>query len=87
MVRAKRRGFVLLALVILATIVGFGVSRSRLAKQRGFNPDEFEHLHFAWLTSQGQVAYRDYFDHHAPLLHLAFAEWLKMGDQQVRTAR
>ena len=66
--------------LLLLTLAGFGLSRSQLARQRGFNPDELEHLHFAWLTAQGQVAYRDYFDHHAPLLHLVFASRLERGE-------
>ncbi|MFN2432438.1 MAG: hypothetical protein ABR599_06415, partial [Gemmatimonadota bacterium] len=38
-----------------------------------FDPDEFLHLHAAWLISQGQVPYRDYFDHHAPAFHALLA--------------
>ncbi len=30
--------------------------------------DEFEHLHASWLVSIGQVPYRDFFEHHNPLL-------------------
>lgn len=30
--------------------------------------DEFEHLHAAWLVSIGKVPYRDFFEHHNPLL-------------------
>ena len=76
----------LVVLLVVATIVGFGVSRRGLTKHRGFNPDEFEHLHFSWLTSEGRIAYRDYFDHHTPLLHLAFAQWLKKEDVQDEAA-
>jgi hypothetical protein len=36
----------------------------------GFNEDELQHLHAAWLVGQGLVPYRDYFDHHPPLYHL-----------------
>jgi hypothetical protein len=38
-----------------------------------FGNDEFEHLHFAWSVSRGQVPYRDYFDHHTPALQYALA--------------
>ena len=30
--------------------------------------DEFEHLHASWLISIGQLPYRDFFEHHHPLL-------------------
>ncbi len=30
--------------------------------------DEFEHLHASWLVSIGQVPYKDFFEHHHPLL-------------------
>jgi len=30
--------------------------------------DEFEHLHASWLVSTGKVPYRDFFEHHHPLL-------------------
>lgn len=39
----------------------------------GFNEDELQHLHAAWLVGQGQIPYRDYFDHHPPLFHFAAA--------------
>lgn len=68
-----------LLLLAVAAILAFGVSRARLAKQRGFNPDELEHLHFSWLIAEGRAPYRDYFDHHGPLLHRIFAERLKRG--------
>lgn len=32
------------------------------------NPDEFEHLHAAWLVSLGQLPFRDFFEHHSPLI-------------------
>lgn len=30
--------------------------------------DEFEHLHAAWLISIGEIPYKDFFEHHHPLL-------------------
>ncbi|MBR5599347.1 MAG: glycosyltransferase family 39 protein [Alphaproteobacteria bacterium] len=30
--------------------------------------DEFEHLHASWLVSIGQIPYKDFFEHHHPLL-------------------
>jgi len=40
---------------------------------RYFDPDEFQHLQNAWFISIGRVPYKDYFEHHLPLLHLLLA--------------
>lgn len=45
--------------------------------QRSFDPDEFQHLHMAWCMAQGQVPYRDFFEHHTPLLHYLLAPWMR----------
>ena len=34
------------------------------------NPDELQHLHIAWLVAQGDIVYRDFWDHHGPLYSL-----------------
>jgi dolichyl-phosphate-mannose-protein mannosyltransferase len=31
--------------------------------------DETQHMHVAWQWSRGKIAYRDFFDNHAPLFH------------------
>jgi Dolichyl-phosphate-mannose-protein mannosyltransferase len=40
---------------------------------RKFNSDEVQHLHVLWSWTRGSVQYRDIFDNHMPLFHLAFA--------------
>ena len=30
--------------------------------------DEFEHLHASWMVAEGKIPYRDFFEHHHPLL-------------------
>ena len=65
--------------VVLLIGVPFAL-RLALIERRGFNPDEFEHLHFAWSIADGQVPYRDYFDHHTPLLHFALAPLVRCFD-------
>ena len=40
------------------------------------NSDESQHLHVAWGWTQGMVQYRDFFDNHTPLFHLAMAPLL-----------
>ena len=63
----------LVAVVLGTLIVVPFLLRLPLLERRGFGPDEFEHLHFAWSVSQGQVPYRDYFDHHTPALHVVLS--------------
>jgi hypothetical protein len=65
-----------LRFVPLAAIVLAGVPlllRLRLLRVRSFDADEFQHLHSAWSISKGLLPYRDYFEHHMPLLHLLSA--------------
>jgi hypothetical protein len=68
-------------LIAVALLIGVPFAlRLTLIERRGFNPDEFEHLHFAWSIADGQVPYRDYFDHHTPLLHFALAPLVRRFD-------
>ena len=59
---------VLAALVALAVVLRFGV-----VLNRRIDPDESQHLHVAWLITQGQVPYRDFWEHHPPFFHYAMA--------------
>ena len=43
-----------------------------------FDSDEPQHAHVAWGWAAGYVQYRDFFDNHAPLFHLATAPILKI---------
>jgi hypothetical protein len=43
-----------------------------------FDSDEPQHLHVAWGWTQGFVQYRDFFDNHAPLFHIASAPFLML---------
>jgi hypothetical protein len=42
-------------------------------RMRGIDPDEFEHLHAAFLVSLGDVPYRDFFEHHGPAWYALLA--------------
>jgi hypothetical protein len=46
--------------------------------RRGIDPDEFEHLHAGFLVFQGDVPYRDFFEHHGPLLYYALWPLFKL---------
>ena len=59
---------VLAALVALAVVLRIGV-----VLNRRIDPDESQHLHVAWLIAEGQVPYRDFWEHHLPFFHYAMA--------------
>ncbi len=40
---------------------------------RYFDPDELQHSHNSWYLSKGYLPYRDYFEHHTPLLYFQLA--------------
>lgn len=43
-----------------------------------FDSDEQQHLHVAWAWTDGLVQYRDVFDNHLPLFHLATAPFVAL---------
>ena len=48
-----------------------------------FDSDEPQHLHVAWGWTAGLLQYRDVFDNHAPLLHIASAPILRaLGERE-----
>lgn len=77
--RLARAGYAFSLLILLALVTFLGWS----ARTRAFDPDEFQHLQMAWLVAIGQVPYRDFFEHHTPLYHLAVAPFL--GDPKLTT--
>lgn len=48
--------------------------------------DEFEHLRMSYLVSQGYMPYRDFFEHHHPLLWYMFAPLMKILPQNFTLA-
>jgi hypothetical protein len=69
--RSERLTLSLLAVVslVLRTIAFFHYR---------FDSDEPQHLHVAWGWTAGLVQYRDLFDNHAPLFHMATAPLLRL---------
>lgn len=43
------------------------VCRASMTVNRGLAPDEFHFLHNGWMTSQGAVIYKDFWENHTPL--------------------
>lgn len=60
-------------LVVLALLLLHVGGRLVGSQVRYFDPDEFQHLHAAYRMHQGDVIYRDFFEHHAPLYYHAIA--------------
>jgi uncharacterized membrane protein YGL010W len=50
-----------------------------------FNSDEPQHLHVVWGWTHGLVQYRDIFDNHSPLFHLAMAPLLVAAGERPET--
>jgi hypothetical protein len=59
---------VLAAILLLAIVLRVGV-----VANRRIDPDESQHLHVSWLLSQGQIPYRDFWEHHLPFFQYAMA--------------
>jgi len=59
-------------IVSMAIALSFGFLLIQAARS-GFDHDEIEHLHAAWLVKQGQVPYRDFVENHPPCVHYLLA--------------
>jgi hypothetical protein len=46
---------------------------------RPMDHDEVEHLHASWLVAQGQVPFRDFWQHHSPMLYLVLSPLMRLG--------
>lgn len=57
----QRIVFVVCGIALLLHMVGL--------RREAVQLDEFEHLHGAWLVSNGQTPYTDFFQHHTPLFY------------------
>jgi hypothetical protein len=66
----RARQFFVAASVVLLALRGIALLRYR------FNSDEAQHLHVVWAWTEGLVPYRDVFDNHTPLFHVAMAPML-----------
>ena len=44
----------------------------------GIDTDESEHLHCAWMVARGLVPFRDFWQHHSPLLWIILAPFFKL---------
>jgi len=51
-----------------------------LVFNKPFNPDELQHLHIAWSIANGEVLYRDFWEHHGPLYSLMNGALIFLAD-------
>ena len=63
---------------LMAACIALGVFALFLCFYRAWDADEFEHLQFTWLLSEGRTPYRDFFEHHTPAFHLLTAPYFDM---------
>jgi 4-amino-4-deoxy-L-arabinose transferase-like glycosyltransferase len=75
----KHQDLALLITALLLILLAF-VPRLWLLQTRFFDRDEFEHLHTAWLTFEGYLLYRDFFQNHTPLLYFLLAPLFSVFD-------
>ncbi len=54
---------ILFVFLVFFLVCGFG-----MIFQKSIEIDEIEHIHSTWYVAHGQVPYRDFFQHHHPLL-------------------
>lgn len=58
---------------IWITLAGFVWLTWEISLHKFYAADEFQYGHAAWLVSQGQTPFVDFFDHHFPLIYQLFA--------------
>ncbi len=67
-------------LVVLISLVALFFSLNRV-----IGGDDFEHIHSAWYIKSGHIPYRDFFQHHHPLLWYLIVPFLVVFGDSVRT--
>ncbi|MGH7821229.1 MAG: hypothetical protein ACREQ9_15795 [Candidatus Binatia bacterium] len=68
------------AAACLLLVLGVELHQLSLLDTRRFSPDELQHVQAGWVTHEGSMPYRDYFDPHMPLFRLALAPWFRLFD-------
>ena len=69
---------------LVAAVGAAALLRAMATLHYRIDSDEPQHLHVAWAWSRGLLQYRDVFDNHMPLFHLAMAPLLRLfGERAV----
>ncbi len=83
-IKYKRiRAYLYITPVIILILIAFFI-RIPILRVRYFDPDEFQHLHGARQIYYGEIPYRDYFDHHTPLLHFILTLLYPIFGEEIR---
>lgn len=54
------------SVIAIGALLGLAAA---VAWLKAFSIDEFQYAHAAWLVAHGQIPYRDFFEHHFPLIY------------------
>lgn len=77
----RRRRRLLLTLLAVGLLLWLGFEALRFSSDKVYTWDEFQYAHGAWKIARGEVIYRDFFEHHFPLVHQLMAVvWLGLDD-------
>ena len=66
------------SIIVFVCIAGLQITRSYM-----FYLDTVEHIHAAWLVSEGKIPFVDFFEHHNPLLWYVLAPLTKLFERNV----
>ena len=73
---AKNFLSVLISMLIVVYITAFSIWTIFYTETA--NGDNVEHIHSTWLIAQGKIPYKDFFQHHNPLLWYIFSPLFKI---------
>ncbi len=71
--------------LLWAAVAGLAACVAWRSATRSFVGDEFEAVHTAWLVSEGERPYTDFFQHHHPLLYYVLSPVVAVYGEQLST--
>jgi hypothetical protein len=71
--------------VLIFLISGIGILALSVCLKKFIDLDEIEHMHSAWYIKKGFIPYRDFFEHHNPLLWYLLLPFLYLSGDSVNT--
>lgn len=79
--KTARRRRLLLILLASGLLLWLGSEALRFSLEKSYSVDEFQYAHGGWKIARGEVIYRDFFEHHFPLVHQVMAlAWVFLDD-------
>jgi hypothetical protein len=71
--------------LLILLISGIGILAIFVCVNKIIHLDEIEHMHSAWYIKNGYIPYRDFFEHHNPLLWYLLLPFLYLSGDSVNT--